>query len=138
MVDAERIDARIEALDDYVATIRELMKPGLDSYLSDTSVQLQIERSLQLAIQICIDIGAHVISEKGLGSPGEYREVFEVIGDAGLINDALAERLMSAAGTRNLLVHGYAKINRERIWQDLEHIDDFIEFARAIRSSAGK
>jgi predicted nucleotidyltransferase len=37
--------------------------------LSDVDVRLRAERALQLAIQIAIDVGAHLVSELGLSPP---------------------------------------------------------------------
>ena len=102
---------------------------GREAFLSDDALQHQAERALQLAIQVCIDVGAHLVVALGLGAPEDYRDVFERLTRAGL-DRTLAERMKDAVGQRNLLVHAYADIAPKRIWAKLGESDDLRSFAR--------
>ena len=84
-----------------------------------------------MSIQICIDIGAHLVSELGLKPAEDYQGVFASLGAHGTIDSDLADRLGDAAGLRNLLVHDYGEIDHARLWDSLGELDDLRAFAAA-------
>jgi uncharacterized protein YutE (UPF0331/DUF86 family) len=100
--------------------------------MSAWRTRLAAEHALQLAIQTCIDVGAHVVSELGLKAPADYRGVFESLCPAGL-DAQLAERLAAAAGMRNILVHGYLDVDDEAVWNALDRLADLRAFAATIQ-----
>jgi len=67
------------------------------------------------AIQITIDVAVSQCVHRGLGSPASYADAFRRLGDAGMIDRALAERLGRAAGFRNVIVHADADLDLERV-----------------------
>lgn len=102
---------------------------GRDRYIVDDGLQHQAERALQVAIQVCLDIGAHLVAALALKAPDDYRGVFDRLAvDAGL-DRALAERLKDAVGQRNLLVHAYVDVDPELMWMKLAEVDDLRAFA---------
>jgi uncharacterized protein YutE (UPF0331/DUF86 family) len=131
LVDSERIFERLARLDSLVALLEDVRVGGADRYLTDLDTRLRAERALQLALQITIDVGAHLVSEIGAPPPSDYRGVFSSLRDAGLIEEELAGRLGDAAGLRNLLVHGYAELDDRQVWRALERLDDLRAFAAA-------
>jgi uncharacterized protein YutE (UPF0331/DUF86 family) len=96
--------------------------------MAQLRTRLAAEHALQLAVQTCIYIGAHLVSELGLKAPDDYRGVFASLRPAGL-DEALAERLAAAAGMRNILVHGYLDVDDQLIWDALARLDDLRSFA---------
>lgn len=72
----------------------------------------EIERILELLVQVAIDPAAHDLAERGT-VPETYRDVFLQAGRSGLIPPDLATRLADAAGLRNVLVHLYDDIDYE-------------------------
>jgi uncharacterized protein YutE (UPF0331/DUF86 family) len=131
LVDSERIFERLARLDSFLALLEDVRAGGSERYLADLDTRLRAERALQLALQITIDVGAHLVSEVGAPPPSDYRGVFSSLRDAGLIGDELASRLGDAAGLRNLLVHGYAELDDRQVWRALERLDDLRAFAAA-------
>ena len=77
--------------------------------------RLAADHAIQLSIQICIDVGAHLIAELGLEAPSDYRGIFKSLRPAGL-DAELAQRLADAAGMRNVLVHDYLEVDDEAVW----------------------
>lgn len=71
-----------------------------------------------------------------LAAPRTYREVFTGLAQAGILDRALAARLQEAAGLRNLLVHGYAELDDQRIFAALGRLDDLRAFAAAAARAA--
>ena len=117
--------------------IERVRGPGRDRFLADDGLQHQAERALQLAIQICIDVGAHLVAARGLRAPDEYRDVFERLSREETLDAALAERLKEAVGRRNLLVHGYVDVDAAVIWEKLAEVDDLRAFAGWALATAG-
>lgn len=128
MVDAESIAARLDRLTPLLEELDEIRASGHDAYKAEFRSRLAADHAIQLAIQICIDIGAHLIAELGLETPSEYRGVFENLRKAGL-DPQLAERLADAAGMRNVLVHDYLEVDDEAVWDALGRLDELRRFA---------
>lgn len=135
MVDTPSVDSRLEHLDALVTELDAIRSGGRDAYMSEWRTRLAAEHALQLAIQTCIDVGAHMVSELGLKTPADYRGVFESLCPAGL-DAELAQRLAAAAGMRNILVHGYLDVDDEAVWNALDRLDDLRVFAAAVQAIA--
>lgn len=67
------------------------------------------------AVQVVIDLAISICVRMGLGSPPTYADAFRRLADAGVIADDLADRLARAAGFRNLIVHGYGRLDLRRV-----------------------
>lgn len=132
MVDTSSINARLEHLGELLTELDAIRDGGRDAYLAEWRTRLAAEHALQLAIQTCIDVGAHVVSEMGLKVPADYRGVFESLCPAGL-DLSLAERLAAAAGMRNILVHGYLDVDDEAVWNALGRLEDLRDFAATVQ-----
>ena len=83
----------------------------LQVFMSDLDRQDVVSFNLHLAVENCIDIAAHIISENGWGVPGSASEMFYLLEDRGLLDPELTERMIKAVGLRNLIVHEYGKID---------------------------
>lgn len=126
LVDPEGISARIERLGPLLEELEQIGDGGRDAYMASFRTRLAAAHAIQLAVQICIDVGAHLIAEEGLPAPADYRGVFESLRGADLDGD-LAARLGDAAGMRNILVHDY--LEDDEIWEALGRLEDLREFA---------
>ena len=129
MVDADRVLRRLERLEQLLLALEAARAEGREALDGDVRQELHVEHALQLAIQSCIDVGAHLVSELGLPTPDDYRQIFEALSKAQLIDAGLAERLAEAAGLRNLLVHEYVDIDLDKVWQALGNLEDLRAFA---------
>lgn len=128
MVDVESISARIGRLGPLLEELERIGAAGQDAYRGDFRSRLAAGHAIQLAVQICIDIGAHLIAELGLEAPSDYRGVFESLRGAGL-DDDLVSRLGDAAGMRNILVHDYLEVDDDEVWAAIGRLDDLRQFA---------
>jgi len=92
-----------------------------------------VERSLQVANEICFDIAQRIISIENLPMASTYRESFLILADAGILSPEQGQELAMMASFRNLLVHDYVRIEDERVYAILKRrLDDFESFAAAI------
>ena len=128
MVDAPSIESRLERLRELLVELDQIHEGGRESWNADPRLRLATERALQLSIQVCIDIGGHLVSELKLTMPADYRGLFPELAVAGL-DPALAERLGSATGLRNVLVHEYIDLDEDLVWSALGLLDDLRGFA---------
>jgi uncharacterized protein YutE (UPF0331/DUF86 family) len=64
------------------------------------------------------------------GADDTFAEVFEELGRAGYLSQDLAASLASLARFRNLLVHGYAEVDDDRVVEILtgKHLQNLVRF----------
>ena len=103
---------------------------------ADPDLQDILVLNLGRAVQLCVDIGSHLISETDAAAPQTMGEVFSTLASLGVIGEALASRLRGAVGFRNIAVHNYNRIDWAIVFAiSAGHLDDFREFAAAVRLS---
>lgn len=125
MVDADRVRRLLGMLERYRQLLAE---KNQDPY--------RRRHLIQTAAQICIDVANHVIASDGLRVPQDYGDAFQVLAEAKILDSELAQRLVSLAGARNLIVHLYAEVDDDRLAQAVQDggLDDLSDFAAAIAS----
>ena len=106
---------------------------GEEAYLTDPFVQDVVERNLQVASQVILDVCTHLIAGQGWENPDTYEDAIATLARHGVIPDALAERLRGMAGFRNILVHEYLEVDSQIVYAvATDHLDDYEEFARCV------
>ena len=132
------IEKKIKAVQDRVKRLEQLSSTlnSFDEYQTSPDVKDIAERNIQVAIEGCLDIAKIVISSKELPEPKDNKGVFTVLAEAGILSDASLKFLIPMAGTRNVLVHGYDKVEDSVIYGVLKrHLDDFAEFLKEIKEN---
>jgi uncharacterized protein YutE (UPF0331/DUF86 family) len=133
MVDTETLGSRFRHLRDYLKILREIQKINKNSFISDYHYYGLAERYLQLAIECILDIGNMLIVSFDLRKPSDRQEIIDILEEGKIISSLLATRLSGIAGFRNLLIHEYVKIDREKVYQVLKtRIPDIEAFAKGI------
>ena len=89
MVDAERAEARIARLEELIERLETVRGKGVDAYLGDVELRAMTERWLEVALQVCIDLGTQVVMEQSAPAPSSYAEIFETLGRNGLLSEEL-------------------------------------------------
>lgn len=107
-------------------------------FLANTQDQDLASFYLFLAIQECIDLAAHWVSDAGWGLPDDAVSTFLLLADRRAIDRDLAEELRGAAGLRNLIAHGYALVDPARVQSEYqEGIASLRRFLAAVATEAG-
>lgn len=133
MVDRDLIIAKASSVRKYLKRVEEKRGQDVQEFLKDFDCQDIVSFNLQLAIQNCIDIAAHIISEEGIGVPGSLTEMFYLLEENGYLSEGLTEKMVRAVGFRNLLVHEYGKIDLKQVYQIAnEHIEDLNRYLLSI------
>ncbi|MHB1420673.1 MAG: type VII toxin-antitoxin system HepT family RNase toxin [Bacillota bacterium] len=132
-MDIRVIEARLRKLNAYVGKLKIYRNVSSDEYLLNEDMQAIVERRLQLAIQVCMDISNYVIAHQRFDVPDEEENIFVVLGRMKIIPLSLAKRIKGMVRFRNILVHDYLEINPTVVYGILTRsLQDLDEFARAI------
>jgi uncharacterized protein YutE (UPF0331/DUF86 family) len=137
LVDADRAEARLERLEELIERLEGVRKKGEDAYLGDAELRAMTERWLEIAIQVCIDLGTQVVMEQSAPAPSNYADIFKALGQKGLLSEELATRLGNAARQRNLLVHLYMEVDDRAVFASLAFLDDLRQFAAFAQGRIG-
>ena len=81
-----------------------------------------------------IDIRNHIIAKQQLRKPENYSEIFTILVKKGIIDKELGDKLLIFAGLRNILVHDYLGLDRERLYEEAkENKNDILVFVTRIQ-----
>jgi uncharacterized protein YutE (UPF0331/DUF86 family) len=126
LIDKTLILRKLTELDTYLTQIKEYRYISAEEYRADWKKQRIIDRTLQLMIELCVDVANHIISEKALPVPTSYGNTFEILERSKLMSDKLANTMVQMAKFRNILVHQYTEIDAAIVVNILRnHLDDF-------------
>lgn len=117
----EVIRRRLEKVDEYLDILDGLRHYSLTDFLSNPERYGSAERFLQLAIEALLDAGSHVIAALELGTIETYSDIPRILAENGNIDRNLAERWIRIIGFRNILVHEYLDVDREVVYEVLQH-----------------
>lgn len=131
----DSILGKLESLALCVRRIESKRPVDLESLECDIDIQDIIVINLERAVQTCVDIGTHILSNYSVSSPLSMADVFRTMAERELIDAALAERLARSVGFRNIAVHQYQTISWKIVYSIIStHMDDFRLFARCIEN----
>ena len=135
VVDRDLLRRKLAELAEYVSQVSEYRDLTVERYRAEWKTQRIVERTLQMAIETCLDIASHVLADRELGAPSTYAETFEILVGAGLLSPGLGRVMVDMTGFRNVIVHEYARIDADTVIRILrEHLEDFRRFeAEALR-----
>lgn len=132
LVDEERIKDKLASLENQLKSLQEKQSIPIEEYRKDGDLQAIVERRLQNSIQACIDIGMHIASEEGSRKPESYADIFTILEELQVINTELSQKMKEKTGFRNVLAHEYAEIINEKVYEHLQDLETFEEFAKTI------
>jgi uncharacterized protein YutE (UPF0331/DUF86 family) len=73
-----------------------------------------------------------------MGVPGSFNEMFYLLEENKYLPSNITEKMVKAAGFRNLLVHKYGKIDLKQVFEIAKHsARDLNEYLAAIFSKLG-
>ncbi len=124
---------KLESLRRCISRVQDKTPSSLDLLVDDLDLQDIIVLNLERAIQICVDIGLHIISDSETPVPETMADTFKTLQNIGYLDASIAERMIKAVGFRNTIVHAYQKIDWGIVYCiSTEHLDDFRDFTRQI------
>jgi uncharacterized protein YutE (UPF0331/DUF86 family) len=132
-VDRTLIEKKLESLRRCLVRIREKCPPTAEQLSRDPDAQDIVALNLTRAVQLSVDIGAHVIAATDAFAPETMGQTFDSLADQGLIGLELATRMKKSVGFRNIAVHNYEAIDWAIVHAIVtRHLGDFDNFAGAV------
>jgi uncharacterized protein YutE (UPF0331/DUF86 family) len=129
-LDPNRLARFVDDIERSLARLERLGQMDAEHFLADQDAQDIARSRLLTAIEAALSICFH-IAARGLNRvPTEYAQCFSLLAEAGMLDQALAARLISMVRFRNRLIHvywdtDYSQVHR-MIRQDLEDLRAFV------------
>lgn len=138
MVDKILLKQKMTQLEEYISDIEEITHDNaldIEMFCQDKKIRRFAERTLHLAIECCLDIGSHIVSDEGFRVPATNKDIFLILYENKVIQSRkLTDRLQKMAQFRNLLVHDYARIEAQIVYHVLHNnLHDIKDFAKSIK-----
>ena len=132
-MDREVTLRKLEALRHCLERVRARKPTSAAALASDEDVQDVLVLNLSRAVQLCVDIAAHLLTDSRQPVPATMGETFASLAASGTIEAALASRLRRAVGFRNIAVHNYEVIDWDIVFALAgDPLADFEQFAAAV------
>lgn len=130
MVDRSLILTRLDEIRRSVGRLALLAQLTETEFTQDPDHFAVAEHHLRRALEAALDAGRHIIAKEGWGRPADYRDVFDTLGARGVLPADFARRIRGMAGYRNRLVHLYAEVTADEVYQLIkERRSDLTQFA---------
>ena len=134
MVDRDRLLARLDEMDGFLAEIRAVAPAQLAEYKTIEKRRAS-ERLLQILVEAVVDVCALLVSGLRLGLPGEEDDLFEKLRTRGVLSEEMTATVRRMKGLRNLLVHEYGRIDDALVFETITYrLGDFESFRREVLS----
>jgi uncharacterized protein YutE (UPF0331/DUF86 family) len=132
-MDRAVIERKLESLRHCLQRIEQKCPPQAQTLAADADLQDIVALNLSRAVQICVDIGAHVVVQLNVPPPDTMGQTFDLLAQAGVLTPELAARMRKAVGFRNIAVHSYEAIDWFIVHSiATRHLVDFSAYAQAV------
>jgi uncharacterized protein YutE (UPF0331/DUF86 family) len=111
--------------------LRKLRNYEIDKFLTDLKLLSIAERNIQVCTEFIVDFSSYILSKLKVEVPDTYREIIRKVREEGIIDENLEKKLQGIVGLRNIIVHMYADIDAEIIYDNLEDIIQTLREAAA-------
>jgi uncharacterized protein YutE (UPF0331/DUF86 family) len=111
-------------------TLKTLNK---EPFLNDPDKISSAKYNFVVAIEATIDICNHIISQNSYRIPDDYADTFQVLGEQGVFDKSFVNELKEMARFRNRLIHLYAEVDDEQVYNIIQsRLDDFKNYLDGI------
>src|SRR5699024_2350762 len=125
MTKTELLRRKLQQLDEYLGFLEQIKEKPKELFLNEPQMWASTERFLQMALEVINDMGSHVIADENLGTVEQYRDIPKIFAEKNWIDVDIKRLWIKMIGFRNLLVHGYATVDRSEVYSILQNnLDD--------------
>lgn len=132
MVDAERLRRVLQRVSDDLQWLRRYASVERAELLADPARLGHVKYLFVTALEGCIDAAHHVCASEGWGPPETNADAMVVLGRHGVLDPGLTGAMAAAARFRNVLVHGYARVDDEQVVDHLQRLEVLDRFVAAV------
>ena len=134
-MDRDVVTAKLESLRHCVERVRTRTPASVEELSSCYDAQDIICLNLERAVQACVDIAAHIVSDTECTVPDSMAGTFDALERQGVLSRDLTEHMRRAVGFRNISVHAYQTLDWEIVYSiATERLGDFVEYGLAIEA----
>jgi uncharacterized protein YutE (UPF0331/DUF86 family) len=142
-INREMVLARISDMEAQLAALRGQAALPDGAFLGDPKEIKSARYSLIVLVEAAAAICGHVVARLLRQAVDAYPECFAALAAHGLLDPDLARRLSAMARFRNILVHGYGRVDDRHLLAmlrtDLVDVDRYVEAIRTlVAGSAGR
>lgn len=131
-IDKELISKKLDFLNQFVTSIQN-MDFDESGFIEEADIHDLVVFRMQQAVETCIDIATHIISQSNFPRKETAKDAFLLLGENKIINSDLAKRMGKAADFRNRVVHGYNNFDYSLLFEDYkDNLKDLQEFGAEI------
>ena len=113
MLNKNLIKTKIRSIQEYLLEIEPILSLPKDQIITNVEKLRTLERNFQLIVDAMLDINIHFIRELEFGSPDDLQSTFVILAEGKILPFDFAQKISPIVGLRNILVHGYEKVDKE-------------------------
>ena len=106
---------RVMAVERHLQRVADRLPGSADDFQPASDASDAVVLHLWQATQIVIDTAMSTCLSLKLGAPSSYADAFRRLEQAGIVDARLADRLVRAAGFRNVVAHAYDTLDMRRV-----------------------
>ena len=134
-MDNDLIRAKEDSIARCIARVQTKSHLTYEAFLEDYDAQDVVSLNLERAVQLAVDIAAHIISGTDRPVPDTMRGSFRALGSLGILPVSLVDRMQCAVGFRNTVVHTYQQVDWAIVYAIIhKHLSDFSDYVAAIEA----
>lgn len=135
MLNKDLIKTKMRSIQEYLLEIEPILSLPKNQIISSVEKLRTLERNFQLIVDAMLDINIHFIRELEFSSPDNLKSTFVILAEGKILPFDFTEKISPVVGLRNILVHGYEKVDRGLFVDSFQkNRKDFDEYLRTINS----
>jgi len=119
-LNVSRIREKVADIKEYFQVLKEYTSQGENGFLSNKEAIRSARYAFIVMIEASSNIANHLCARLLNSSPDSYAESFLLLGNTEIIPTDLSLRLGKMAGFRNLLLHGYGKVDDRKMFEIMQ------------------
>lgn len=130
---------KIKEIEENLDLIRHHVPEEMEDFKALRLVKDGIYKRLEFSVQNLVDIFSMIYSELQLGIPSDLDDIFIGLKKQNVFSKEIIGLVEEMKGLRNILIHRYAEIDDDIVFELLaEHLDDFDKVIAAIEQYVQK
>lgn len=128
-----RLINKVQDIKESLNVLEHYAQQDDQTFLSNEEAIRSARYSFIVLIEAATNIAAHICARILNKAPNTYAESFYLLAENLIIDRTLANRLGKMVGFRNLLIHGYGKIDDKQMMEIMRNdLDDLRSYLHAI------
>ncbi len=128
--------SKLAIIEEYLKKLQGYFPVSLEQFSSDWGLQKIVERSLQVMIEVMIDIAERIVAQKGILPQKTAADTLKKLRELSIIQND--EAYIKMVRFRNLVVHQYDSIDMGILYSIVQNnLEDFRTFIDEIKKYEG-